>query len=71
MFDNIYNNLMSMRKADIVRQGAVWGVYSGTQSNLDYMAKHYTKNQLARHIADRLVWNANNLGFQFWNRDFL
>jgi hypothetical protein len=28
---------------------------------LDYMVKHYTKNALARFIADRLVWNITNL----------
>ena len=55
MFEKYYNQLMTMRKAEIARQGAVWGVISGTQSNLDYMVKHYTKNQLARAIADRMA----------------
>lgn len=56
MFETYYNQLMTMKKAEIARQGAIWGVISGRQSNLDYMVKNYTKAQLARFIADRMTW---------------
>lgn len=61
MFEIYYNQLMTMKKMDIAKQGAIWGVISGCQSNLDYMVKHYTKNALARFIADRMAWNTANL----------
>jgi hypothetical protein len=54
MFEMYYNQLMQMRKAEIARQGAIWGVVNGAQSTLDYLVKHYTKVQLARFIADRV-----------------
>ena len=54
MFEQYYNQLMTMKKAEIARQGAIWGVIAGNQSNLDYMVRNYTKMQLARCIADRM-----------------
>ena len=54
MFEQYYNQLMTMKKAEIARQGAIWGVISSNQTNLDYMVKNYTKIQLARFIADRM-----------------
>ena len=54
MFEKYYKQLMTMKKAEIVRQGAVWGVIAGNQTNLDYMVNNYTKIQLARYIADRM-----------------
>lgn len=54
MFEKYYNQLMTMKKAEIARQGAIWGVIAGNQTNLDYMVKNYTKIQLARFIADRM-----------------
>ena len=62
MFETYYNQLMTMKKAEIVRQGAIWGVVAGHQSNIDYMMKHYTKNQLARWVADRMAWQESNFG---------
>ena len=55
MFEKYYNQLMTMTKKEIAEQGAVWGVISGCQSNLDYMVKTYSKNLLARTIADRMT----------------
>ena len=54
MFEQYYNQLMTLKKVEIVRQGAIWGVIAGNQTNLDYMVKNYTKIQLARFIADRM-----------------
>jgi hypothetical protein len=56
MFETYYNQLMKMKKAEIARQGAAWGVISDNQSTLDYMVKTYTKIKLARYIAGRKDW---------------
>lgn len=56
MFETYYNQLMKMKKAEIAKQGATWGVISNNQSTLDYMVKTYTKIKLARYIAGHKVW---------------
>lgn len=56
MFETYYNQLMKMKKAEIVKQGAEWGVISNNQSTLDYMVKTFTKIKLARYIAGRKDW---------------
>ena len=54
MFETYYNNLMGMKKADIIREGMTWGFFSNTQSNFDSMMK-WNKQTLARKVADRMV----------------
>ena len=56
MFETYYGQLMKMKKAEIAKQGATWGVISNNQSTLDYMVKTFTKIKLARYIAGRKVW---------------
>lgn len=54
MFEQYYSQLMKMRKAEIARQGAIWGVIANRQTTLDYMVKNFNKIQLARYIAGRM-----------------
>lgn len=53
MFDTYYNRLMTMKKAEIIREGMTWGVWANRESNFEALMK-WKKTLLARHLADRL-----------------
>lgn len=52
IFDKNYDRLMAMRKAAIIAEGVQRDVWSNTST--DYLAKHWNKIMLARHLADRI-----------------
>ena len=48
-----YNKLMSMKKADIIREGQTWDIWANCQSTADSLMK-WKKPVLARVLAGRL-----------------
>lgn len=52
-FNTYYNNLMLMKKADIIREGITWGFWADTPGNKAELMK-WKKVLLARSLADRL-----------------
>ena len=54
MFETYYNNLMGMKKAEIINEGITWGIWADTEGNKVELMKR-KKVPLARHLADRLV----------------
>lgn len=52
-FNTYYNNLMLMKKADIIREGITWGIWANTEGNKAELMK-WKKVLLARSLADRL-----------------
>lgn len=52
-FNTYYNNLMLMKKADIIREGITWGFWADTEGNKAELMK-WKKVLLARSLADRL-----------------
>lgn len=53
MFETYYNNLMGMKKAEIINEGITWGIWANTEGNKTELMK-WKKVLLARHLADRL-----------------
>lgn len=53
-FENYYEKFIEMKKAEIIREGQTWGIWAGYQSTTAALMK-WTKNSLARCLADRLV----------------
>ena len=54
MFETYYNNLMGMKKAEIINEGITRGIWADTEGNKVELMKR-KKIPLARHHADRLV----------------
>ena len=53
-FEQYFENLMSMKKAEIINEGIIWDIWANTESNKAALMK-WKKVLLARHLADRLV----------------
>ena len=53
MFETYYNNLIGMKKAEIINEGIAWGIWVDTERNKVELMKR-KKIPLARHLADRL-----------------
>lgn len=53
-FNTYYNNLMLMKKADIIREGITWGFWTDTPGNIKELMT-WKKVLLARSVADRAV----------------
>ena len=53
-FEQYFENLMSMKKAEIINEGIIWDIWANTESNKAALMK-WEKVLLARHLADRLV----------------
>lgn len=54
-FEQYYEKFMEMTKAEIIREGQVWGIWAPYQSTTTYLMKNWTKNMLVRGLADKLV----------------
>lgn len=54
MFETYYNNLMGMKKMDIIREGITWGFFMNSESTVNSLMK-WSKVLLARKVADRMV----------------
>lgn len=52
-FEQYLENLMGMKKAEIINEGIVWGVWANTESNKAELMK-WKKVLLARCLAGRL-----------------
>lgn len=59
MFETYYNNLITMKKAEIIREGMTWGRWANYESNFNSLMK-WNKTILARNLADWLAWNDAN-----------
>ena len=57
-FEQYLETFMGMKKAEIINEGIVWGVWANIESNKVALMK-WKKVLLARHLADRLVRLAN------------
>lgn len=53
-FNTYYNNLMLMKKMDIIREGITWGFWADTPGNIKELMT-WKKVLLARSVADRAV----------------
>ena len=53
-FEQYFENLMSMKKAEIIDEGIIWDIWANTESNKAALMK-WKKALLASHLADRLV----------------
>ena len=53
-FEQYFENLMSMTKAEIIDEGIIWDIWANTESNKAALMK-WKKMLLASHLADRLV----------------
>lgn len=53
MFETYYNNLMTMKKADIIKEGVTWGIFDSYESTIKSLMK-WNKILLARKVADSL-----------------
>ena len=53
-FEQYFENLMSMKKAEIINEGIIWDIWANTESNKAELMK-WKKVLLASHLADRLV----------------
>ena len=54
MIDTYYNNLMTMKKIDIIKDGITWGFFANYESTINSLMK-WNKVVLARKVADRMV----------------
>lgn len=54
MFETYYNNLMAMKKIDIIKEGITWGFFANYESTINSLMK-WNKMVLARKVADRMV----------------
>ena len=52
-FEQYLENLMSMKKAEIINEGITWGIWANTEGNKAELMK-WKKVLLARSLADRL-----------------
>lgn len=52
-FDKYLENLMGMKKAEIINEGITWGIWANTEGNKAALMK-WKKVLLARCLADRL-----------------
>ena len=52
-FEQYLENLMCMKKAEIINEGITWGIWANTESNKAELMK-WKKVLLARSLADRL-----------------
>lgn len=52
-FEQYLENLMGMKKAEIINEGITWGIWANTESNKAELMK-WKKVLLARSLADRL-----------------
>lgn len=53
-FEQYLENLMGMKKAEIINEGITWGIWANTKGNKAELMK-WKKVLLARSLADRLV----------------
>ena len=54
MFETYYNNLMTMKKIEIIKEGITWGFFANYESTINSLMK-WNKTVLARKVADRMV----------------
>ena len=52
-FEQYLENLMGMKKAEIINEGITWGIWANTEGNRAERMK-WKKVLLARSLADRL-----------------
>lgn len=52
-FEQYLENLMGMKKAEIINEGITWGIWANTEGNKTELMK-WKKVLLARSLADRL-----------------
>lgn len=52
-FEQYLENLMGMKKAEIINEGITWGIWANTEGNKAELMK-WKKVLLARSLADRL-----------------
>ena len=52
-FEQYLENLMCMKKAEIINEGITWGIWANTEGNKAELMK-WKKVLLARCLADRL-----------------
>ena len=52
-FEQYLENLMGMKKAEIINEGITWGIWANTEGNKAALMK-WKKVLLARCLADRL-----------------
>ncbi len=52
-FDQYLENLMDMKKVEIINEGITWGIWADTESNKAELMK-WKKVLLARCLADKL-----------------
>lgn len=52
-FEQYLENLMGMKKAEIINEGITWGIWANTEGNKVELMK-WKKVLLARSLADRL-----------------
>lgn len=52
-FEQYLENLMGMKKAEIINEGINWGIWANTEGNKAELMK-WKKVLLARSLADRL-----------------
>ena len=55
MFETYLEQLMKMKKAEIVAFGQEKGIWSASKRTAQYLLKTETKKGLARSLADRLT----------------
>ena len=53
-FEQYLENLMGMKKAEIINEGITWDIWANTEGNKAELMK-WKKVLLARSLADRLV----------------
>lgn len=53
-FEQYLENLMGMKKAEIINEGITWGFWADTPGNIKELMT-WKKVLLARSVADRLV----------------
>lgn len=53
-FEQYLENLMGMKKAEIINEGITWGIWANTEGTKVELMK-WKKVLLARSLADRLV----------------
>ena len=54
MFETYYNNLMGMKKIDIIKEGITWFFFANYESTINSLMK-WNKTVLARKVADQMV----------------
>lgn len=53
-FEQYLENLMGMKKAEIINEGITWGIWANTPGNIKELMT-WKKVLLARSVADRAV----------------